>query len=59
MRPGFEFLQELIDKGYIDAKTAYTYEAIEGEALIFGQKTPIVMAYWEQPMQILPMETRF
>lgn len=31
MRPGFEFLQELIDKGYIDAKTAYTYEAIEGE----------------------------
>ena len=47
MRPGFEFLQELIDKGYIDAKTAYTYEAIEGEGPDFlAQKTPIVMAYW-------------
>ena len=47
MRPGFEFLQELIDKGYIDAKNAYTYEAIEGEGPDFlAQKTPIVMAYW-------------
>ncbi|MCI8580162.1 MAG: extracellular solute-binding protein [Dorea sp.] len=47
MRPGFEFLKELIDKGYIDAKTAYTYEAIEGEGPDFlAQKTPIVMAYW-------------
>lgn len=47
MRPGFEFLQELIDKGYIDAETAYTYEAIEGEGPDFlAQKTPIVMAYW-------------
>ncbi len=47
MRPGFEFLQELIDKGYIDAKAAYTYEAIEGEGPDFlAQKTPIVMAYW-------------
>ena len=47
MRPGFEYLQELIDKGYIDAKTAYTYEAIEGEGPDFlAQKTPIVMAYW-------------
>ncbi len=47
MRPGFEFLQELIDKGYVDAKTAYTYEAIEGEGPDFlAQKTPIVMAYW-------------
>lgn len=47
LRPGFEFLQELIDKGYIDAKTAYTYEAIEGEGPDFlAQKTPIVMAYW-------------
>ncbi|MCI8763097.1 MAG: extracellular solute-binding protein [Lachnospiraceae bacterium] len=47
MRPGFEFLQEMIDKGYIDAKTAYTYEAIEGEGPDFlAQKTPIVMAYW-------------
>ncbi len=47
MRPGFEFLKELIDKGYIDAKTAYTSEAIEAEGPDFlAQKTPIVMAYW-------------
>lgn len=47
MRPGFEYLKEMIDKGYIDAKTAYTYEAIEGEGPDFlAQKTPIVMAYW-------------
>ena len=31
MREGFEYLQEMIDKGYIDAETAYTSEAIEGE----------------------------
>jgi raffinose/stachyose/melibiose transport system substrate-binding protein len=47
MRPGFEFLQELIDKGYVDAKKAYVSEAIEGEGEDFlAQKTPIVMAYW-------------
>lgn len=47
MRPGFEFLQEMIDKGYIDAKKAYVSEAIEGEGEDFlAQKTPIVMAYW-------------
>lgn len=47
MRPGFEYLKELIDKGYIDAQAAYTYEAIEGEGPDFlAQKTPIVMAYW-------------
>lgn len=47
MRPGFEFLQEMIDKGYIDAKKAYVSEAIEGEGADFlAQKTPIVMAYW-------------
>lgn len=47
MRPGFEYLQEMIDKGYIDAKTAYTYEAIDGEGADFkAQKTPVVMAYW-------------
>ena len=46
MRPGFEFLQEMIDKGYIDAKKAYVSEAIEGEGADFlAQKTPIVMAY--------------
>ena len=31
MRPGFEFLQEMIDRGYIDASRAYVSEAIEGE----------------------------
>lgn len=47
MRPGFEFLQEMIDKGYIDAQKAYVSEAIEGEGPDFlAQKTPIVMAYW-------------
>ncbi len=47
MRPGFEFLQELIDLGYIDAQKAYVSEAIEGEGEDFlTQKTPIVMAYW-------------
>ncbi len=36
MRPGFAFLQEMIDQGYI-----------EGEGADFlAQKTPIVMAYW-------------
>lgn len=47
MRPGFEFLQELIDCGYIDAKKAYVSEAIEAEGPGFmAQETPIVMAYW-------------
>lgn len=47
MRPGFEYLKKLSDLGYINAKKAYTYEAIEGEGPDFlAQKTPIVMAYW-------------
>lgn len=47
MRPGFEFLQEMIDRGYIDAGKAYVSEAIDGEGADFlAQKTPIVMAYW-------------
>ncbi len=47
LRPGFEFLQEMIDKGYIDAEKALVSEAIEGEGADFlAQKTPIVMAYW-------------
>lgn len=47
MRPGFEFLQEMIDRGYIDADKAYKSEAIEGEGADFrAGKTPIVMAYW-------------
>lgn len=47
MRPGFEFLQKLIDLGYIDVEKARTGEAIEteGEDFLAG-KTPIVMAYW-------------
>ncbi len=47
MRPGFEFLKELIDKGYIDAEKALVSEAIDGEGEDFlSGKTPIVMAYW-------------
>ncbi len=47
MRPGFEFLQTMIDKGYIDPEKALVSEAIEGEGPDFlAQKTPIVMAYW-------------
>lgn len=47
MRPGFEFLQALIDNGYIDAQKALVSEAIEGEGPDFlAGKTPIVMAYW-------------
>ena len=47
MRPGFEFLQELMDRGYVDAEKALVSEAIEGEGGDFlAQKTPIVMAYW-------------
>ncbi len=47
MRPGFEFLQEMIDRGYIDAEKALVSEAVEGEGEDFlSGKTPIVMAYW-------------
>ena len=47
LRPGFEFLQQLIDHGYIDPEKALVSEAIEGEGPDFmAQRTPIVMAYW-------------
>ncbi len=47
MRPGFAFLQTLIDRGYIDAEKALVSEAIEAEGPDFlAGKTPIVMAYW-------------
>ena len=47
MRSGFQFLQELIDRGYIDAEKALVSEAIEAEGPDFlAGKTPIVMAYW-------------
>ncbi len=47
MRPGFEFLKELMDRGYIDTEKAIVSEAIEGESADFlAGKTPIVMAYW-------------
>ncbi|MCM1373850.1 MAG: extracellular solute-binding protein [Muribaculum sp.] len=47
MRPGFEFLQKMIDCGYIDAEKALVSEAIEGEGADFlAGETPIVMAYW-------------
>ena len=47
LRPGFEFLQEMVDQGYIDAEKALVSEAIEGEREDFlAGKTPIVIAYW-------------
>ncbi len=47
MRPGFAFLKELMDRGYIDAEKALVSEAIEAERPDFlAGKTPIVMAYW-------------
>ena len=47
MRPGFEFLQKMIDLGYIDAEKALVSEAMEGERDDFlAQKVPMVMAYW-------------
>ncbi len=47
MRPGFEFLKTLIDRGYVDAEKAAVSEAIEAEGPDFlAGKTPIVMAYW-------------
>ena len=47
MRPGFEFLKTLIDRGYVDAEKALASEAIEGEGPDFlAGKIPIVMAYW-------------
>ena len=47
MRPGFEFLQTLIDRGYIDGAKALVSEAIESEGPDFlAGKNPIVMAYW-------------
>ena len=47
MRPGFEFLKTLMDRGYIDAEKALVSEAIEAEGPDFlAGKTPIVMAYW-------------
>lgn len=47
MRSGFQFLQELIDRGYIDAEKALVSEAIEAEGPDFlAGRVPIVMAYW-------------
>ena len=47
MRPGFAFLKDLMDLGYIDAEKVSVSEAIEAEGADFlAQKTPIVMAYW-------------
>jgi raffinose/stachyose/melibiose transport system substrate-binding protein len=47
MRSGFEFLQTLIDRGYIDAEKALVSEALEAEREDFlAGKIPIVMAYW-------------
>lgn len=49
MRPGFEFLKQLMDEGYIDAENALVSEAFEGVGEgpdFMAGKTPIVMAYW-------------
>ena len=47
MRPGFEFLKTLMDRGYVDAEKALVSEAIDGEGPDFlAGRTPIVMAYW-------------
>lgn len=49
MRPGFEFLKQLIDAGYVDAQDALVSEAFEGAGEgkdFMDGKTPIVMAYW-------------
>ncbi|MEC4175541.1 hypothetical protein VIN30_03660 [Adlercreutzia sp. R7] len=49
MRPGFEFLKQLMDAGYINAENALVSEAFEGagEGVDFmAGNTPMVMAYW-------------
>ncbi len=49
MRPGFEFLKALIDRGYIDAENALKSEAFEGvgegDDFMAGE-CPMVVAYW-------------
>lgn len=48
MRGGFEFLQKLIDAGYIDAENAVVSEAFEGKGEgedFMAGKCPITMAY--------------
>lgn len=49
MRPGFEFLKQLIDLGYVDAENALVSEAFEGAGEgddFMAGNCPIVMAYW-------------
>lgn len=49
MRPGFEFLKALIDRGYIDAENALKSEAFEGVGEgddFMAGKSPMVVAYW-------------
>lgn len=49
MRPGFEFLKQLIDLGYVDAENALVSEAFEGKGEgddFMAGNCPIVMAYW-------------
>ena len=49
MRPGFEFLKALMDRGYIDAENALKSEAFEGigegDDFMAGE-SPMAMAYW-------------
>lgn len=49
MRPGFEFLKQLMDLGYIDAENALVSEAFEGAgegADFMAGTSPMVIAYW-------------
>ena len=49
MRPGFEFLKALIDRGYIDAENALKSEAFEGAGEgddFMAGECPMVVAYW-------------
>lgn len=49
LRPGFEFLKQLMDAGYIDAENALTSEAFEGAGEgddFMAERCPMVMAYW-------------
>ena len=54
LRPGFEFLQEMIDRGYIDAEKARVSEAIEGEGEDFlAQKANTETAYGNPDFNML------
>lgn len=45
MRPGFEFLKTCIDKGYIDAKQAASYEAFEERDAYLGGESAFMTSF--------------